>query len=856
MSRRSSGGGNDIAGDEGQRYGPEVLFSRGGVSPPRLEHEETLTAALVATFLVDYDSYKKTVRRETGDGFMRRPAELSEPVDLVHQDALSMRYFDGVGNLTDAQVRTGLEKVARVKRVAGETNISKIRNDLRQELTMDDKLALCDNVAMVTGNLSRYLQEQNLKDELCPGGAWKRGAGKMVVQLLLQGMKPARFRDAVKLQLAWEEGDSDSPSKLMVIMNAQLDKFEAAEEIFGVRINNTESDKPKDKRQGKDIGRVGKGAASKRNGSKTRVNVDDGVKTYWGTCFVCGEQGHKKDRCPTRTKSDKKATAQPQRSSSAIAPSASISTGARLRAPSLASSSVPQGPASRTRSAVAGKPAVSYRTVSVETQEKEQGHADQVQRRLDICLEQIEMLRTELVGTAPDDPHAEAGVTMTHARKLCGITPRVGASVGGLIPSGDVEQIRVTRGVDIEERSGGAKGVDIEPLRYHCGAELAARGGKTLEPLRMQAVLDSASGVTGISERLLERLRRHFGGVDVSPLKSGPCQVSVADGRALTARYQTTDDLQVTLRAPHGRISFRVAFVILPGSDDVMIIGSKTLRESLDIDIVQAFHQRVSQVGELFAAPGAAVRADETVSSVRRLSGPGLTLKGMLQAQVEDALPDPPDEFCETLVSHGPAMFMEAGEEVAARREALVGALRVAVEVGLPEGCVAELEEIVLGECFDAFRRTLTGQTPARVAPMRVTLKQGADLSQVKAKPRVYPPPEKSAWLKEHFELLCETGMVYPNPQANCASVAMAFPKGPGKGYRLVADFSPIKGQCELVLGPMRNPETEGEKCVGAVAFCTMDCLQSYWQCPLAEEARECFTFVTKGGLFTPTRVP
>ena len=49
------------------------------------------------------------------------------------------------------------------------------------------------------------------------------------------------------------------------------------------------------------------------------------------------------------------------------------------------------------------------------------------------------MLRTELVGTAPDDPHAEAGVTMTHARKLCGVTPPVGASVGGLIPSGDVE---------------------------------------------------------------------------------------------------------------------------------------------------------------------------------------------------------------------------------------------------------------------------------------------------------------------------------------------------------------------------------------------------------------------------------
>ena len=81
-----------------------------------------------------------------------------------------------------------------------------------------------------------------------------------------------------------------------------------------------------------------------------------------------------------------------------------------------------------------------------------------------------------------------------------------------------------------------------------------------------------------------------------------------------------------------------------------MIIGSKTLRESLDIDIVQAFHQRVSEVGELFAAPDSAARADKTVSSLRRVSGLGLTLQGMLQAQVEDVLPDSPDEVCEMLI--------------------------------------------------------------------------------------------------------------------------------------------------------------------------------------------------------------
>ena len=92
------------------------------------------------------------------------------------------------------------------------------------------------------------------------------------------------------------------------------------------------------------------------------------------------------------------------------------------------------------------------------------------------------------------------------------------------------------------------------------------------------------------------------------------------------------------------------------------MIGSKTLRDSLDIDIEQVFHQRVSEVRELCAAPDSTARADETVCSLRMVSVPGLTLQGMLQAQAEDALPDPPEEFHETLVSHGPAMFMKAAK--------------------------------------------------------------------------------------------------------------------------------------------------------------------------------------------------
>ena len=75
-----------------------------------------------------------------------------------------------------------------------------------------------------------------------------------------------------------------------------------------------------------------------------------------------------------------------------------------------------------------------------------------------------------------------------------------------------------------------------------------------------------------------------------------------------------------------------MTFVILPSSDDVRIIGSKTLRESMDIDLVQAFHQRVFEVGQMFVALDSAARADETVSLLRRVSGFGLTLQEMLQA--------------------------------------------------------------------------------------------------------------------------------------------------------------------------------------------------------------------------------
>ena len=89
---------------------------------------------MVAKVLVEFDSYRSKVRRESGDGFERRPGLLSEVVGIVHQEALAFCYFKGAARIDDAALRSGLERVARVNRDTDEVNLGKLRDDLRRLL--------------------------------------------------------------------------------------------------------------------------------------------------------------------------------------------------------------------------------------------------------------------------------------------------------------------------------------------------------------------------------------------------------------------------------------------------------------------------------------------------------------------------------------------------------------------------------------------------------------------------------------------------------------------------------------------------------------------------------------------------
>ncbi|CAM9632726.1 unnamed protein product [Sphacelaria rigidula] len=83
------------------------------------------------------------------------------------------------------------------------------------------------------------------------------------------------------------------------------------------------------------------------------------------------------------------------------------------------------------------------------------------------------------------------------------------------------------------------------------------------------------------------------------------------------------------------------------------------------------------------------------------------------------------------------------------------------VENGLGVSKAEHLRGILYSH-VNAFRRALRGDPPARVEPMRVTLKPGA--AAVKAKPREYDPV-KSSWLASCMGAFVAFGSVFTNLQ-------------------------------------------------------------------------------------------
>ena len=90
--------------------------------------------------------------------------------------------------------------------------------------------------------------------------------------------------------------------------------------------------------------------------------------------------------------------------------------------------------------------------------------------------------------------------------------------------------------------------------------------------------MDSCSGITAMSEELVEVLRRQPG-----MMQTALTQAFVGHAHVMTSLGQECDivtqscPLHLKIETSWGPVRFTMPFIVLPGGDDVVIIGQKTL---------------------------------------------------------------------------------------------------------------------------------------------------------------------------------------------------------------------------------------------------------------------------------------
>ncbi|ETV98987.1 hypothetical protein H310_08460 [Aphanomyces invadans] len=125
----------------------------------------------------------------------------------------------------------------------------------------------------------------------------------------------------------------------------------------------------------------------------------------------------------------------------------------------------------------------------------------------------------------------------------------------------------------------------------------------------------------------------------------------------------------------------------------------------------------------------------------------------------------------------------------------------------------------------DVFRLTLGRDPPVDVAPLVVTLKQGAE--PVRCKARRYSKEQRD-FMANHVAELVAAGLCYRNPRSKWCSAPLIVKKPDANDFRMTVDVQ---------------------------VFFILDFFKGYWQFALDKTSQEMLSFLMDTGVYTPTRV-
>ena len=243
----------------------------------------------------------------------------------------------------------------------------------------------------------------------------------------------------------------------------------------------------------------------------------------------------------------------------------------------------------------------------------------------------------------------------------------------------------------------------VEGLTPHLAGRLAVPGASAAAEVKV--LMDSGSSITAISEELVQALWRQPGMTQTALM-----QAFVAHARAVTWLGQECDieiqscPLHLTIDTPWGPVRYTMPFIVLAGGGDVVIIGQKTLREKIGIDVVVQL--KASVLKAQGRQDGAGIEL--TARSVGEPND-GAVLRAAMAVTAfvpgGDAPGDLDDEVALTLPSQRPMIFQDSEAEMRDRAGVLETAVDNAVDHGSPPECAKMLRDIVFRTYNDVLCR-------------------------------------------------------------------------------------------------------------------------------------------------------
>lgn len=518
----------------------EDLVVGGGITPPRYNGQFNVENS--RTLFQEYREYTRAVEISNSGQTVKRPLlKLSQLVPENIRWCLADTYFEDNEEgteLTESDLERGLAQHGECW-TGSEVHAAEVVDTVKGLLAMRSEPTAVARIDGVRSRMEELFENPSVarifRNEK---RKWHSGPARVVTEAIVRGLKPRAFKKDVEAQLSLQGGWKDDPKAVFAVVRAEA--------LAWRRVERHEAEY---RRSGKSVS-----DSSKESPSSPTQQHDRGEDT----CWECGQHGHRKYECPSR-KEKKGGSTQP-----------SVGGGTGTQAAS--STGQPQG----TRGSAQPKGTPAARGGS-----------------------QYKPAAAAVAGRAavPAGDGAQGG-----GQAWSGLPPDP-TPVRTPAPAPESQPAYVPPGVSVVGwralEAAGVKaleedGIKVDPLSLQgCLIDVSIPGVVNQRVCSVKGVFDTGAGMNAVSEVVAATIQHKFPELQIIEELSQPQRVRVVDGQDLVVT-QRTCPLRIAIHTAFGpRVVSPERFVVLPGSDDVMLIGSPMLRSVFGIDIYELVGERV-----------------------------------------------------------------------------------------------------------------------------------------------------------------------------------------------------------------------------------------------------------------------